>query len=143
MNNEIQPALPLSDEQIIAAMKPLGARLADLLDDDKWNNIEPMLLDAGRACAALTQAAPQAEWIPVAERLPEPWKHVALIDIARWENMPGDYDANIHAAGYWNPQLNGFWSVRSERAVCREAFTHWCSLPPAPEATPNTAEKPE
>jgi hypothetical protein len=35
-----------------SALQKLGSRLADMLQDDDWNNIEQMLFDVARECAA-------------------------------------------------------------------------------------------
>lgn len=70
----------------------------------------------------------QAGWISVSERLPAVNQSVALVNTGRWENVGGDWDRNIHDCGYW---CGTHWCVRAERALSREAYTHWFALPAA------------
>jgi hypothetical protein len=42
-------------------LQKLGSRLADMLQDDDWNNIEQMLFDVARECAAPQPPAGKGE----------------------------------------------------------------------------------
>jgi hypothetical protein len=44
-----------------SALQKLGSRLADMLQDDDWNNIEQMLFDVARECAAPQPPAGKGE----------------------------------------------------------------------------------
>lgn len=73
-------------------------------------------------------------WIAITERLPDLEQSVVLIDANRWENTGGDLVMNVRACGYLD-SIGGmrFWSIRGERAIEVNTFTHWMPLaaPPA------------
>lgn len=104
----------------------------ELLEKHRMSSVSDLMLAAWQAARA-TPIEPQ--WISVEERLPEPGQSVALVSIDRWENA-GDLERNVHAAGYLNAAAGpmSYWSVRGERALTLEAFTHWMPLPAAPSA---------
>lgn len=84
----------------------------------------------------------QAQWISVEERMPEHRQSVALVNVNRWENVGGDeWERNVHACGYWDNWAGGHWSVRGERAMPLEAFTHWMPLPAPPGISPPAASE--
>jgi hypothetical protein len=105
---------------------------------------------SGESDRALAEAVQRpldgAQWVAITERLPEPNASVALIHIDRWENVGDvDWNRNVHACGYladWGG-LPGYWSVRGERALSLDAFTHWMPLPPPPAASGLSLEAPE
>jgi hypothetical protein len=74
------------------------------------------------------------QWVSVAERLPAFDQSVALVNVNKWENVGGDWLRNIHACGYLARLGSGpYWSVRGERAMSLDAFTHWLALPAPPD----------
>jgi hypothetical protein len=79
-------------------------------------------------------------WISVDESMPEHQQSVALVNVNRWENVGGDWLRNVHACGYWDNWAGGHWSVRGERAMTLESFTHWMPLPAAPTGVPQDSE---
>lgn len=60
-----------------------------------------------------------SEWIPVTERLPEPWVSV-LVAVYEYVLM-----GRVDAGGVW----------RGCRDETQEGVTHWMPLPPAPPTT--------
>jgi hypothetical protein len=90
------------------------------------------LVSVIRAMLAALPSSPP-EWVPVAERLPEPCQSVALVNIHRWEACGDDMARNVHDVGYLSEvQGQQFWSIRGERAQSVTAFTHWMPLPVPP-----------
>ncbi len=78
------------------------------------------------------------EWISVKDRLPEEKQAVALINVNHWENVGGDWERNIYAAGYltsWDGRGSPFWGIRGENAQVIEAYTHGLALPDSPQNT--------
>lgn len=75
------------------------------------------------------------DWIPIGDdkNMPRAHQMVALVDVRRWANVgEPDWGCNVYACGYWESSLNGYWSVHGERAISKDAFTHWIPLPSAP-----------
>lgn len=75
----------------------------------------------------------EPRWIPVSERLPEPFTHVALIAADRYQNCPDVMQGHdqIKDVGYYNPEWK-CWSARGQSAFIIPAYTHWMQLPSAP-----------
>lgn len=74
-----------------------------------------------------------SQWVSVKDRLPEPEKPVALINVHKWENCANDLERNIQACGYLSAAAP-YWSIRGERATDIDAFTHWKPLNPPIDA---------
>lgn len=114
-------------------------------------NIDPYLLifwragwDACQLSGGAHRPAPAPpQWVSVEDRMPEPRQSVALVDARRFENVGGDdWERNIHACGYLDNWARWHWSVRGERAISLDSFTHWLPLPAAPATMPATEPKP-
>jgi hypothetical protein len=137
MTTPLPPLLPLPDLDTPCALWKLiaawgRANAASDIREKAWYidaEVHRLMKAYATAYGEAVAAALAPKWISVNERLPEPNRSVALLDLNRWENTSGDWDRNIHAAGYWHEGLNGYWSVRGERALCKESFTHWMYLP--------------
>lgn len=88
--------------------------------------------------AAPAQGQQVERWIPVSERLPEPFTVVALLDENRWMNTGcDDFEANWTGAGWlWANGINDngmYWSAIGERhGLTMDTVTHWMPLPAAP-----------
>jgi hypothetical protein len=54
-----------------SALQKLGGRLADMLDDDQWNNIEPMLMDVHADAAPPADQARQDRIMELADEMAE------------------------------------------------------------------------
>lgn len=82
------------------------------------------------------KALNKPEWIPISpDTMPEPHQPVALLNVDHFENVGGDWTRNIQAAGYLEDAMGEghlFWSVRGERAICLDGYTHWMPLPGSP-----------
>lgn len=114
-------------------MTPDSAALAEHAEFEAWaRGPDGVPIDCHYAGWAAWQARAALLWISVDERMPEHGQSVALVNANRWENTGGDFERNVHAAGYWNNWGGGHWSVRGERAISRESFTHWMPLPAPP-----------
>ncbi len=88
--------------------------------------------------AGLSHArAESPRWVSCAEGLPDFNAPVALLSMDRFENVAGDWIRHVQAAGF-RSQIHpedpkGYWSIVGQRATPIGSFTHWYSLPPAPE----------
>lgn len=94
------------------------------------DTIEDLLSEAGTQIQELRAAQ---EWVPVSERLPEKNTAVDLINVERYVADDNLNEPFVTDVGYWN-QL-GYWAIRGERGMTRDAFTHWRArgpLPPQP-----------
>lgn len=137
------PAFVLALQQRIATLK---ADLAALREVERekvaaWilsfgfatghgDTIEDLLSEAGTQIQELRAAQ---EWVPVSERLPEKNTAVDLINVERYVADDNLNEPFVTDVGYWN-QL-GYWAIRGERGMTRDAFTHWRArgpLPPQP-----------
>lgn len=91
------------------------------------------LCDRLNAAYAKGYAAGQEDrWISVEERLPEKFQIVALVHVDKWWNTGRDEGVNCYDAGYLNEFGDKYWSVRGERALSIDAYTHWMPLPASP-----------
>ena len=77
-------------------------------------------------------AGQEDRWISVEERLPEKFQIVALVHVDKWWNTGRDEGVNCYDAGYLNEFGEKYWSVRGERALSIDAYTHWMPLPAPP-----------
>ena len=94
------------------------------------DTIEDLLSEAGTQIQELRAAQ---EWVPVSERLPEKNTAVDLINVERYVADDNLNEPFVTDVGYWN-QL-GYWAIRGEHGMTRDAFTHWRArgpLPPQP-----------
>ena len=94
------------------------------------DTIEDLLSEAGTQIQELRAAQ---EWVPVSERLPEKNTAVDLINVEKYVADDNLNEPFVTDVGYWN-QL-GYWAIRGERGMTRDAFTHWRArgpLPPQP-----------
>ena len=102
------------------------------------SNWAACIADAVLSAAAPAQGQQVERWIPVSERLPEPFTVVALLDENRWMNTGcDDFEANWTGAGWlWANGINDngmYWSAIGERhGLTMDSVTHWMSLPAAP-----------
>jgi hypothetical protein len=74
------------------------------------------------------------EWIPVSERLPEPYQHVLVTTEAlHYDNAPIEYIVKEKAFGgivdfiAWMPLPKPYCSESERCAVCVETGTKWCA----------------
>jgi hypothetical protein len=65
------------------ALKQLGSRLADLLDADHWNNIEPLLLDLAAASAMSVELERSPAKLVERERIEQ------ILRVHFWMGEPG------------------------------------------------------
>lgn len=70
-------------------------------------------------------------WTETAAQLPPLGELVALINIDTLQNEPsGNYP--LARIGILSEFGSKYWSCYGERAMCLDAYTHWCSLPDLP-----------
>ena len=80
-------------------------------------------------------ASKQDGWISVKDGLPACGQPVVLMNINKFENCSFVEDRNLQDAGYLAgpedapPSMNNWWSVRGQRALAIDAYTHWMPLP--------------
>jgi hypothetical protein len=97
-----------------------------------WDNAVGFMVNLA---AAPAQGQQVERWIPVSERLPEPFTVVALLDENRWMNTGcDDFEANWTGAGWLNNAIaTPYWNAIGERrGLTLDSITRWMSLPAAP-----------
>jgi hypothetical protein len=101
-----------------------GEQIADLqneLRDERYRHDRYVDFELAEA-EELRKAREAQRWIPVAERLPEPWKWVlcycraGIIETLRYDDLMGDWDTPHPSRCY----MKGF-------------VTHWMQLPDPPK----------
>ena len=106
------------DEEIYKAVVSVGINV------DKEELIRALRYDRGQYEAGLLEgmAAVKPEWIPVTERLPEPWKWILCYCEA----------GNIEMLRY-DDFMDEWGSVNINRAYKKDYVTHWMPLPEPPK----------
>ncbi|EFH1041672.1 DUF551 domain-containing protein [Escherichia coli] len=110
---------PLSSSEVNEAAWRLHNMLTECipLNGHQFNNLKGWFYEALKVAMRNYPATPDG-WVPVSERMPEPYEYVLVTD-----GFDGCEVMRVNTDGYWGPA----------KSLYPGSITHWMPLPAAPQ----------